>query len=55
MIDSKKCIGCGTCAGICPASAISFDKNNKAIIDNDVCFRCGACQSCCPVDAIEIE
>ncbi len=54
MINSKKCIGCGTCLAICPVEAIKFNQEGKAQINESVCVKCGACQSSCPVDAIEI-
>lgn len=54
MVNESLCIGCGACAAICPVSAISFDKNGKAVIDPNICIKCGACQAICPVSAINI-
>ena len=55
MVDKKKCIGCGTCVAICPAEAISFGDDGKAVIDKTKCIRCGACMASCPVEAIKIN
>ena len=55
MVDSKKCIGCGTCVEMCPVGAISFDENNKAKINPDICIKCGTCEAVCPVSAITIN
>lgn len=55
MVDSNKCIGCGTCVSMCPVGAISFDENGKAVINKDVCIKCGTCEASCPVCAIEIN
>ncbi len=55
MVDKNKCIGCGTCVGMCPVGAISFDENGKAKIDKDKCIKCHTCEGVCPVGAIEID
>ncbi len=53
-VNQDKCIGCGTCAGVCPVGAISLD-TGKAFINKDICISCGACASVCPVEAIDAE
>jgi 2-oxoacid:acceptor oxidoreductase delta subunit (pyruvate/2-ketoisovalerate family) len=56
--DYKKCIGCGTCARVCPEIAIKMiKKNNKNIpkTDYDFCKGCGLCAEECPVKAIRME
>ena len=51
---SDDCISCGTCAGVCPVSAIS-EGEGKYVIDADTCISCGTCQGECPVSAISAE
>ena len=57
------CIGCGTCAKVCPEGAISMAKDSannsnrkeKPVIDYDFCKGCGVCAEECPVKAISME
>lgn len=51
---SDACRGCiaHRCEEVCKLGAISFDKNQKAIIDKDKCVECGKCASVCPFSAI---
>ncbi|WP_040197329.1 4Fe-4S dicluster domain-containing protein [Candidatus Soleaferrea massiliensis] len=48
------CRGCiaHRCESVCPAGAISFDKNQKAKIDPEKCLECGRCMKVCPYNAI---
>ena len=50
----SECIGCGKCAGICPAHAIGM-KNGLPGIDRRKCIRCFCCQEFCPVGAMKVE
>ena len=52
MLHASKCIGCGKCAGLCPAHAIEM-KNKKPEIDRQTCIRCFCCQEFCPEGALE--
>ncbi|MCQ2564317.1 MAG: 4Fe-4S binding protein [Clostridia bacterium] len=54
MVDTNACIGCGSCAAICPVGAIKL-VDGKAKINAKKCIKCGSCASFCPVGAIEIE
>ena len=50
---SDDCTNCGSCAQVCPVSAISEDKaKGKHKIDADACIDCGQCVGECPVEAI---
>ncbi len=67
-IDKSKCVDCGSCAKVCPftaivnrkrpcqnackVKAISMNENKAAKIDNDKCISCGACVYQCPFGAI---
>ncbi len=48
------CTGCGHCAGLCPAHAITI-KNKKAVIDRGACVRCFCCQEFCPSGAMRVQ
>lgn len=52
-VNNEKCIGCQTCAKVCPTLAINVE-NRKAIINADTCRACGNCEQRCPVYAIEL-
>ena len=48
------CTGCGHCAKLCPAHAITI-KNKKAVIDRRKCVRCFCCQEFCPSGAMRVQ
>lgn len=54
VLKPKLCVGCGVCAGICPAKAIVI-KNKKAKIDRKKCIRCFCCQEFCPKSALKVK
>lgn len=61
--DLDICIGCGTCANVCPTTSISFNeaqsKDNpyrKFIQDLGKCIFCNECAYQCPVEgALELK
>jgi len=51
----EDCIGCGACAEVCPAHAISFTddhENNVRIMEVNYfyCFNCGQCEERCTTE-----
>ncbi len=49
---TEKCIGCHTCAKVCPVNASSGELKKKHVINQDKCIGCGICASKCPKVAI---
>jgi formate hydrogenlyase subunit 6/NADH:ubiquinone oxidoreductase subunit I len=52
VVDNENCVGCETCANVCPPQAITFvDNKQKAIRtirrDYGKCIFCGQCQEHC--------
>ena len=50
--DEKECVGCGTCALVCPAKAITMEdsaesKTRRITCRYDTCIFCGTCQANC--------
>ncbi|HHQ44904.1 MAG TPA: 4Fe-4S dicluster domain-containing protein [Candidatus Altiarchaeales archaeon] len=61
VVDEEKCVGCGACVAVCPASPTVFEmkdvagKGMKSIVKNPkACIGCGSCVSACPVEAIKL-
>jgi pyruvate ferredoxin oxidoreductase delta subunit len=58
VTDYDKCIGCGTCAKVCPERAITMvekDGKTRPVVNLDYCKGCGLCATECPVKAIKME
>ncbi|UCD03813.1 MAG: DUF362 domain-containing protein [Candidatus Woesearchaeota archaeon] len=51
--SEENCTGCGTCAELCPTSAIKL--NEKATVDYSKCIGCGVCVRYCPNNALTSE
>lgn len=51
-VNKDKCVGCGTCAAICPEGAELKDDNKAKIISSAKIEDCGGADIC-PYEAIE--
>ena len=57
VVQDGVCTSCGTCAAVCPKSAIQMHMNNKlgifqAVVNSNKCISCGLCVEACPYDAL---
>lgn len=49
---TDRCIGCGSCAAVCPQGCIDTSKV-AFVIEQEHCLHCGNCFSDCPVSAVQ--
>lgn len=50
----EDCVACGTCASICPMSAITIIAGVFAQVDPSKCVGCSKCFKECPASVIEM-
>jgi len=53
VVARDRCVGCGDCADICPASAVRV-MGGAADIETRGCISCFCCHEVCPAKAIDI-
>ena len=54
--DRDICIGCKICTRVCPANAIEFIKETKAVrIYVTQCIFCSQCNDACPVHCLHMS
>jgi pyruvate formate lyase activating enzyme len=53
-VDKGLCVGCGLCASVCPAGAITLEYG-QATINPELCTLCYRCTEVCPRGAIREE
>jgi len=52
VIDDTLCAGCQICVGLCPFTAITYDKEKGiSIVTDALCKGCGTCVAACPSGA----
>jgi len=52
VIDDKLCSGCQICVGLCPFTAIAYDKEKGiSLVTDALCKGCGTCVAACPSGA----
>lgn len=54
-VNREDCVACGSCAKVCPLSAIEVVKGVAARVDEGKCVGCGKCARECPASVIEIR
>ena len=57
---SGLCMGCGTCAGVCPLGAVEMVHDQRRgvyvpRVDDNLCNQCGLCYQVCPGHAVDID
>ena len=54
-LDPETCTMCGVCSGVCPYSAIRWEKKTLPTIIEAMCAGCGTCGAACKFGAITMQ
>ena len=54
VIDTRRCIGSGSCARACPEQALGIINGKGVLTNGAACIGHGACLTACPVEAIKL-
>ena len=54
-VDKGLCNSCGSCAGACPAGAISVEGKGGPVYDYERCIACYCCMELCPRTALSLH
>lgn len=55
VVDDEICKKCGLCAGVCPFSAITWQKKQVPVLTSAACVGCGNCAAECRYGAIKMR
>ena len=58
VVDAGLCMGCGTCAGVCPAGAVAMCPDHRTgelrpVLDRGACTNCHVCAEVCPGTGVD--
>jgi NAD-dependent dihydropyrimidine dehydrogenase PreA subunit len=53
--DPSLCVGCGTCAVVCPHRVFVMHNRLARLVRPGACMECGACELNCPSRAIAVD
>jgi len=51
----NRCVKCGSCVTVCPASTLKIGEKTPEFIDKSKCIRCYCCHEMCPKDAVHLR